>query len=107
MISAVILTWNSARYIERCLRTLTADAHRAGITLEIFAVDGGSTDGTTEILSQLAKEMPEKVCGKCGRHCFLRGSQVLSSKSSKILVKRGYIRLGNGGIGGFGFAAGK
>jgi len=107
VLSAVILTWNSACYIERCLRTLTADAHRAGIKLEIFVVDGGSTDGTTEILSQLAKEMPEKVCGKCEGHCFPRGSQVLSSKSLKILLKRGYIRLGNGGIGRFGFAAGK
>jgi len=104
MISAVVLTWNSARYIERCLRSVIADAHHAGVELEIFVVDGASTDRITEILSQLAKEMPEKVCGKCGRHCFLGGSQVLSSK---ILVKRGYSRLGNGGIGRFGFTAGK
>lgn len=54
----MVLTWNSARYIEQCLRSLAGDAHRSGIQLELFVVDGGSTDGTPEILSRLAGEIP-------------------------------------------------
>lgn len=59
MISAVVLTWNSARYIEGCVKSLASDAHRTGMELELFVVDGGSTDGTPEVLSRLAKEIPE------------------------------------------------
>jgi len=82
VISAVILTWNSARYIERCLRTLTADAYRAGITLEIFVVDGGSTDGTTEILSQLAKEIPELQIIFLGKNLGTTVSRNIAIKKS-------------------------
>lgn len=59
MISAVILTWNSASYIERSLRSLVEDAYRSAVGLEIFVVDGGSDDGTLEILSKLAQDIPE------------------------------------------------
>jgi len=83
MISTVILTWNSARYIERCLRTLTADAHRAGIKLEIFVVDGGSTDGTTEILSQLAKEIPELQIILLGKNLGTTVSRNIAIKKSR------------------------
>lgn len=58
-LSVLILTWNSADYIERCLRTLVEDLHRTDLSAEIFVVDGGSTDGTIEILSQLAREIAE------------------------------------------------
>lgn len=59
MVSAVILTWNSAPYIERCVRSLAEEGYRAGLPLEIFVVDGGSTDGTLGILSSLTSEIPE------------------------------------------------
>lgn len=46
MISAVILTWNSASYIEKCLHTLVENARREKLTLEVFVVDGGSSGKT-------------------------------------------------------------
>jgi glycosyltransferase involved in cell wall biosynthesis len=58
MISAIILTWNSSHFIERCLQSLILDARSTGIDLEIFVVDGGSKDGTSEILARLSKEIP-------------------------------------------------
>jgi len=58
MISAIVLTWNSELYIQRCLRSLAEDAHRTGIELDLFVVDWGSSDGTLEILFQLAEEVP-------------------------------------------------
>jgi len=67
-ISAVILTWNSARYIERCLKSLIEDAHKADLPMEIFVVDGGSTDGTLEILSRLVQETAELQVIELGRN---------------------------------------
>lgn len=68
MISAVILAWNSANYIEECLRSLAADAHHTGIELEIFVVDGGSSDGTETILFRLSKEIRELRVIRLGRN---------------------------------------
>jgi len=83
MISAVVLTWNSARYIERCLRSAIADAHHAGIELEIFVVDGGSTDGTTEILSRLSKEMSELKIILLGKNLGTTVSRNIAIKKSR------------------------
>ncbi|MCS6928535.1 MAG: glycosyltransferase family 2 protein [Saprospiraceae bacterium] len=42
-ISAIVLTFNEARHIETCLRSLE------GVVSEIFVVDSGSTDNTVEL----------------------------------------------------------
>ena len=57
MISVVILTWNSAPYIEKSLKSLTEDAYRADLPIKIFVVDGGYTDGALEIWRRLAREI--------------------------------------------------
>jgi GT2 family glycosyltransferase len=46
-VSVTIVTWNSARYIERCLQTLAQQHSR---DLEVIVVDNGSTDGTPDLL---------------------------------------------------------
>jgi len=50
MLSAVILTWNSEKYIEKCLLSLISDLNGSRIPCEIFVVDNGSQDKTLEIL---------------------------------------------------------
>ena len=50
-ISFVILTWNSARYVERCLDSVLGIGDYCS---EVFVVDNGSTDGTVELLRSLA-----------------------------------------------------
>jgi len=82
-ISAVILTWNSARYIERCLRTLIEDAHRADLASEVFVVDGGSTDGTLEILSRLAQETAELQVIELGRNLGTTVSRNIALKRAR------------------------
>lgn len=52
-VSIVIPTLNEASYIERAIRSLVP----AGVGYEILVVDGGSTDGTREIVSRLAGEI--------------------------------------------------
>jgi len=89
LISTVILTWNSARYIEQCLRTLIADADRAGIELEIFVVDGGSTDGTMEILLRLAKEIAGLQVISLGKNLgttVSRNAAIRKSRGTYVLI---------------------
>lgn len=52
MISAVILTWNSEKYIKRCLNSLIADFKNSNLDFEILVVDNGSTDNTRKILDE-------------------------------------------------------
>ena len=46
--SAIVLTYNEERNLERCLSQL------AGLSAEIFVVDSGSTDGTLDIAARYA-----------------------------------------------------
>jgi GT2 family glycosyltransferase len=47
MVSVVIVTWNSARFLEACLASLDCQDFR---DLEIIIVDNASSDGTREVL---------------------------------------------------------
>jgi GT2 family glycosyltransferase len=65
LISAVILSFNSARYIETCIRSLAAALAPLGEPNEISVVDNGSTDGSVEILRQLEREFAELAVIYC------------------------------------------
>jgi GT2 family glycosyltransferase len=56
-VSYVVLSRNSAAYIERCLRSLEAQNVVAGGD-EIWVVDNGSTDGTGEVVARFAEVKP-------------------------------------------------
>jgi len=51
----VIPTWQESEHIERCLRSLMQQTHPAHAH-RILVMDGGSTDGTVEIVENLASE---------------------------------------------------
>jgi N-acetylglucosaminyl-diphospho-decaprenol L-rhamnosyltransferase len=46
-IAAVIPSWNTAAYIERCLNSLDS---QTGVTVETIVVDNGSTDASLELI---------------------------------------------------------
>lgn len=48
-ISVVTVSFNQARYLERCLESVLA---QAGVEVEYIVVDGGSSDGSVEILER-------------------------------------------------------
>lgn len=58
-ISVVTLTWNSRRHIKAMLTTLLDDAHDSEISIEVFMVDNGSTDGSLELIQEFVEAHPE------------------------------------------------
>lgn len=56
LISYVILTWNSEKYITKCIDSIFSIT---SIPAEIIVIDNGSQDGTPELLKQLSEIHPE------------------------------------------------
>jgi len=56
-LTVVLPALNEQRYIERCIRSLLDDPYPRD-RLELFVVDGGSTDRTVAIVDGLAAEFP-------------------------------------------------
>ncbi len=61
MISAIILTWNSEKYIKRCLDALGESIKNWGGEAEVFVVDNGSQDQTVKIIEESKKGFPSKI----------------------------------------------
>ncbi len=72
---------NEAGYIEECLRSVQAQTYPRD-SIEILVADGGSTDGTREILARLAAEDPRlrfidnpRRIQSAGLNCAIRESK--------------------------------
>lgn len=60
-VSAVVLSFNSKRYIETCVRSLVQSYAECGLDGEIFVVENGSVDGSVDILKGLQAEIGERL----------------------------------------------
>lgn len=49
-LSVVIINWNSAAYLEQCLRSLYA--HTQGVEMEVIVLDNASFDGSRELVER-------------------------------------------------------
>ena len=49
LVSVTIVTYNSGRFIKRCLESVLAQKY---LLKEVIVVDNASTDGTVDILDQ-------------------------------------------------------
>lgn len=56
-VSAVVLSFNSKRYIETCVRSLVQSYAECGLAGEIYVIENGSEDGSVEILKSLQAEL--------------------------------------------------
>ncbi len=60
-ISAIVLTYNSVRYIEKCIDSLLETLPKIGKNSEIFIVDNGSGDGTLDVIESYRSRYPEQI----------------------------------------------
>jgi len=85
MISIAMIVCNEETYIERCLKSI----HDYEFVEEIVVVDGGSTDGTKEILGRFPKvrviDIPFNPSGG-DRFDIQRNHSVMACKNEWILV---------------------
>jgi GT2 family glycosyltransferase len=57
-ISILIVTWNSGKYLERCLENLSRQTFRA---FEVLIIDNGSTDGSLDSINQRWPNLPIRL----------------------------------------------
>ena len=60
-VSAVVLSYNSRRYIEACVRSLVQSYAACGLDGEIHVVENGSRDGSADILRGLQAELGDAL----------------------------------------------
>lgn len=60
-LSIVILTWNSASYINTCLQTLLESLADENQDYEIFVVDNGSDDGSQGVIDTFQQQFPDII----------------------------------------------
>ena len=82
-ISVIILTWNSEKYIEKCINSLIRDLIYAEKKYEIFVIDNGSTDKTLLILKVLGKKIKNLVVDKFEKNLGTTISRNMGMKKSK------------------------
>ena len=58
MISVIVPVYNMKIYLKRCMKTLIMQTQD---NYEIILVDDGSTDGSSEICDEYAKENPDLI----------------------------------------------
>jgi GT2 family glycosyltransferase len=75
LVSIVIINFNSAAHIERCIKTIEAQNYPE---IEILVVDNGSTDGSHDLVKQMANE---------GRVRLFVGANVGSSKANNLGIR--------------------
>lgn len=80
-VSITIVTWNSARFIQRCLETVERQEHR---DLEVIVVDNGSEDATRALLR--ASPVPSQVLFNAVNRGFAAAQNQAIAKSSGNVV---------------------
>lgn len=58
-LSVIVLTWNSERYIEKCIGSLVGSLNETDLDYEILVMDNGSTDRTVSLLEGVG--MSERI----------------------------------------------
>jgi GT2 family glycosyltransferase len=88
-ISVVSLTWNSAKYVDRFLESLTGALEVGGFDYEVFVIDNGSADGTSDTLKRWAARNPRIkpiLLSKNTGTTFSRNIGILSSTGRYIAI---------------------
>lgn len=60
-LSFIVLTWNSERHIKRCLSSIFSALQGNRFLFEIFVVDNGSTDKTSQVIEEFKDRYPDNI----------------------------------------------
>jgi len=60
-VSFIILTWNSAPHIARCITSIFRNFNANMLAIEIFIIDNGSCDNTKNIIKDLQQLHPDTI----------------------------------------------
>lgn len=60
-VSFAILTWNSEKYLERCLDSIEGALRSSGLSYEILVLDNGSQDRTRQLLEDLRDRYQDRL----------------------------------------------
>jgi succinoglycan biosynthesis protein ExoA len=86
-VSVIVPCFNEARFIERCLRSIL-DADYPRDRLEIIVADGGSADGTRDILNTLAAHDPRlRVIDNPERITPIALNRAVAASHGEIIVR--------------------
>lgn len=85
-VSCVVLTWNSAAYVEHCLQSVAHDLSASGLRHEFLIVDNGSSDGTLEMLAGLPFEVTVVPLGHNTGTTFSRNIGLRMARGRYIAV---------------------
>lgn len=96
-VSIAVVTFNSARYIRRCL---DAALQQEGVELDVVVVDNASTDRTREILEEFGEWIrvipcPENLGFAAGQNLAIaqsRASDWLLTLNPDVLMAPGFVR---------------
>jgi len=61
LISFIILTWNSEKYLEGCFDSIISKCEGEQIDCEIIVIDNGSQDSTLSILHHYSMKLPDRI----------------------------------------------
>jgi cellulose synthase/poly-beta-1,6-N-acetylglucosamine synthase-like glycosyltransferase len=86
-VSVIVPMRNERRYIERCMRSLAAQSYPRD-RFEVIVVDGGSTDGSRELVESFADSLPNlRVLENRGKHTS-RGLNIgLAFARGEVIVR--------------------
>lgn len=81
-VSTVVITWNSARFLEGCLASLAA---QRGVAMEVVVVDNGSTDGSAGMARRLAPRARVLELGENRGFCAANNAGLAASTGAFVL----------------------
>ncbi len=89
-VAVVVVTWNSAPFLDGCLGSLRRLERPAG---EVVVVDGGSTDGTLDLVRERFPEVAIVACGENIGFCRANNLGIARTRSPFVLVLNPDTRL--------------
>jgi GT2 family glycosyltransferase len=87
-ISFVILSWNSARYLEMCIEGVRSALAGGPLSFELLILDNGSQDGSRDLLARFAAADPARI------HAFYESANTGTTRSRNRLLgaaRGGYV----------------